>query len=149
MRKTACLMALGACLTAADPAKAGDYFFDCAQPGGGFIVEEGDKRLEIFYAKPGEPFQKDGDAIKYKLLKQTTVKQTEGYCEAPDGAKYNFNAHSYLYHIEIPTDGQQPTRVTFLCEVGGSGVPAGVQKCTDVITKDVRLQPAYKDFAKK
>ena len=150
MRLIFLVFAIGAMLGLglADPARAGDYFFGCKQPGGGYLVEEGEKRLEIFYGKPGNPHEKDGEAIDYKLVEQITVRDAEGYCQAESGTKYGWRLHLYLYKIEIPTGGQ-PIRVVFLCESSSSGLPANVQKCTDVTTKDKRLQPAYKDFAKK
>ena len=148
MRAFSLVLAIGSMLGFATSAIAGDYFFGCAQPGGGYIVEEGEKRLEIFYAKPGKPNEKDGKALDYKLVEQITVRDAEGYCQAENGTKYGWSLQVYLYKIEIPTGGQ-PIRVVFLCEVSGSGLPANVNKCKDVTTKDKRLQPTYKDFANK
>lgn len=115
--------------------QAGDYFFECAIPGGGYTLEEGDKRLELF---------QDGKKLKYDLVRQVTIREREGVCTAKGGQKFKWNSHSYLYEVKTAIDGVS-IPLQFLCETGGSGVPANVSDCTETTTKDKQLQPSYVD----
>lgn len=117
--------------------QAGDYFFECAIPGGGYTLQEGDKQLELL---------QDGKKLKYDLVRQVTIREKEGVCTTKGGQKFKWGSHSYLYEVKTAIDGMS-IPLLFLCEMAGSGVPANVSDCTETTTRDKQLQPSYADKA--
>jgi hypothetical protein len=116
-------------------AQAGDHYFSCATPGGNYqLNEEGELR--------------SGDKLlKYRKLRQITIRQQGGVCAAKNGSKYKWDSHTYL--IELSThDNDHDVKLMFLCEEGGSGVPANVTDCVTRTTLDKELRPAYRNRAK-
>lgn len=111
----------------------GEYYFDCATPGGEFTLEEAEPKPELF---EGEK------KLDYELVREITVREREGLCTTKAGEKFPWNARTFLYEITTVIEGVA-TPLTFLCEQGGSGIPASVTDCAETTTKDKRLQPAY------
>jgi hypothetical protein len=114
------------------PSEAGDYFFSCATPGGGFFLEEGDG-LELY----------EGETrIDYEPVREITIHESEGTCSTAGGHVFAWESRSYLYEINaLLEDVALP--LMFLCEQGGSGVPASVSDCEQRTVRDRRLVPTY------
>ena len=116
-------------------ARAGDHYFSCATPGGSYELNEEDE------------LRSGGKVLKYKMLRQITIRQREGVCVGKDGSKYKWDSHTYL--VELSThDNDHDVTLMFLCEAGGSGVPANVTNCVDRTTLDKQLRPVYRNKAK-
>ncbi len=119
------------------PAHASDSTFDCASPGGVYTLAPGGSGLELF----------EGEVkLDYRLVRETTIRKREGLCAASDGKAFAWHAHSFLYEVETRSLGEAIT-ILFLCEEGGSGIPAMITDCKESTTRDLRLVPAYKDMA--
>lgn len=119
--------------------QAGDYFFECASPGSGFTLEEGQKGYDLL---------QDGKKVKHQRTRLLTISEKEGHCATKDGQKFGWNSHVFVYEAKAFVEGGS-VDVRFLCEQGGSGLPAMQINCKDRTTKDRRLQASYIDAAPK
>lgn len=114
-------------------ALAGDYYFDCASPNGTYNLKEGGKQYELF---------EGSKKLKFELLRKMTIEEQKGFCTSKDGKKFEWNSHRYLVDLKTRTNGAT-VKLSFLCEQGGSGVPAMISDCTTTTTSNKQLKPAY------
>ncbi len=112
---------------------AGDRSFDCATPGGGFTIAEGENGLELY----------EGDKKRdHELVREVTIRKREGLCTTGEGDQHAWETHDYLLEIRTVIDGRK-VPLLFLCELASSGIPASVSECTETVTHDKRLKAAY------
>ncbi len=131
MRFLCCSLFISLCW--GNVALAGDYYFNCATPGGTYSLQDEGNKLALFEGRK---------KLQYKSIRKTTIRQQQGFCTAKDGQKFAWNSHQYLVQLTTSINGS-PVDLTFLCEQGSSGVPASISDCQMSTTSHKQLKPAY------
>ena len=117
----------------ANSSLAGGYYFNCAAPNETYSLKDGGKQPDLFDGRK---------KLKYKLIRKMTIRERRGFCTTSGGQKFAWNSHQYLVELKTNINGAS-VELMFLCEQGGSGVPAMVSNCTMSTVSDKSLQPTY------
>jgi len=115
--------------------RAGDRYFECATPGGEYKLVEDELK------------SRDDKVLKYKKLREITIRQKRGVCVGKDGSKYEWETHIYLIELAAK-DADRDVNLMFLCDFAGDGLPANSPPCVNRTTLDKELRPAYRNRKK-
>ncbi len=122
-------------------ARAGDHYFSCVTPSGGYrlVLEDGTLRS-------GDKVIKNEN--EYKKLREVTVHEKDGVCVDKNNKKYDWNNQTYLLELLTEPDGQK-TQLMFLCEADVDGTPAAVTATQCKTTFEKWLRPAFRSRGKR
>jgi hypothetical protein len=119
------------------PAIAGDYSHLCADASGEFVISDG-----VLQARRSGA-EADSTEIKFRETRRITIRREEGACVSKSCKRsFGFETETYLLFAEFEHQGRRQ-RVTFICELAASGLPAACDCDRDSITYRQELKPAF------
>ena len=139
MRYSKFVTALGVGISSlmfASIANATTGFHICESPQSGFeLTPVGRDADEI-------ELRNNGQKLTIEKFSELTLSESHGFCVARSKYSYTWQIREYLSTVTTRIGGQQRT-LKFICTDNNTGVPAGVDHCDDIVTKDNKLVPTY------
>lgn len=111
--------------------QAGDYSHTCRSVDGQYVMQD-----EVLQTAADER-SGNSRSIRYRVEDKIVLSKTEGYCLSR-GQRFNYGASLYVLNISFRSQGVR-NRVSMLCELAASGLPAAYDCNQDVRTLNWKI----------
>ena len=110
---------------------AGDYSHTCRSVDGQYVMQD-----EVLQTAQDER-SGNSQSLRYRIEEKIVLSKSEGYCQSR-GQRFNYGATLYVLKISLLDQGLR-TRVSMLCELAASGLPASYNCDKDVRTLNWKI----------